>query len=337
MLNFKLNFKLKFFALLLYPVVILQAGHAGAAEPAAAAPEPVNMAPVKPVKPSSPRTIRADRASDERTQDALAVRIAERLAQLRADNAAKSNAAAKVRKVLPVPVAVASAVARPVPQWSYEGATGPSYWASLHPDWAICGSGVRQSPIDIRDGIKLDLDPVAFDYQPSSFTVQDNGHTIEVRLGSGSAITIMNRRYELQQFHFHRPSEERIDGKSFEMAIHLVHKDRAGKQAVVVLLLERGAAQETIQSVWNNLPLEKNDIVAPTIMLNIAQLLPQQPEYYVYMGSMETPPCSEGVMWIVMKQPVQVSSAQMALFSRFYPYNARPVQPSFGRTVKESN
>jgi carbonic anhydrase len=116
-----------------------------------------------------------------------------------------------------------------------------------------------------------------------------------------------------------------------------VHKDGEGKQAVVALLLERGQAQDTIQTVWNNLPLEKHDIVAPAIVLDVADLLPQRRDYYVYMGSMETPPCSEGVLWIVMKQTVQASSAQMALFSRFYPYNVRPVQPSFGRTIKESN
>jgi carbonic anhydrase len=243
--------KFKFLVLLVGPVVILFAagGHVTAAEPAVATPEVANTAPAKPVKPSSPRTIRAERANDERVQDELAVRIAERLAQLRADNAAKSSAAARVkaRKARAVPVVSEIPVLRAIPEWSYEGATGPSNWAGLHPDWAICGNGVRQSPIDIRDGIKLDLEPIAFDYQPSSFTVQDNGHTIEVRLGSGSAITIMNRRYELQEFHFHRPSGERIDGKSFEMAVHLVHKDRTGKQAVMVLLLERGTAQETIQ------------------------------------------------------------------------------------------
>jgi carbonic anhydrase len=147
----------------------------------------------------------------------------------------------------------------------------------------------------------------------------------------------MNRRYELQQFHFHRPSEERINGKSFEMVIHLVHRDDEGRQAIVALLLERGIAQKTVQTVWNNLPLEKNEIVKPSSALDASDLLPLQRGYYTYMGSISTPPCSEGVLWMVMKQPVQLAPAQMALFSRLYPYNARPVQPSSGRIIKESN
>jgi carbonic anhydrase len=150
-------------------------------------------------------------------------------------------------------------------------------------------------------------------------------------------MTIMNRRYELQQFHFHRPSEERINGKRFDMSVHLVHRDGAGRQAVVALLLERGMAQNTMQKVWNNLPLEKNEIVKPSTVLDATDLLPLQREYFIYMGSMATPPCSEGVLWMVMKQPVQAAPAQMALFSRLYPYNARPTQPSSGRIIKESN
>jgi len=141
----------------------------------------------------------------------------------------------------------------------------------------------------------------------------------------------------LQEFHFHRPSEERINGKSFEMVVHLVHKDGAGHQAIIAVLLERGQAQGLIQTVWNNLPLEKNQLVVPSIVLNPADMLPARHEYYTYMGSMTMPPCTEEVLWMVMKQPVQASPAQMALFSRLYPLNARPVQPSSGRIIKESN
>jgi carbonic anhydrase len=301
--------------------------------PGAAAFDPVR------VSPSS-----AQRGNDNLAEADLSAKIAAKLAELRAQQVVRVRAravkaAANAREVA-VPAAVpAHAVASVIPavKWSYEGESGPANWARMHPDWAACGSGVRQSPIDIRDGIKLDLDPIVFDYQASSFTVVDNGHTIEVALGRGSSITIMNRRYELQQFHFHRPSEERINGKSFEMVIHLVHRDEEGRQAIVALLLERGLAQKTVQMVWNNLPLEKYEIVKPSIALDAADLLPLQREYYTYMGSISTPPCSEGVLWMVMKQPVQLAPAQMALFSRLYPYNARPTQPSSGRIIKESN
>jgi carbonic anhydrase len=271
------------------------------------------------------------------TEDELSAKIAAKLVQLRAEQAARMTAVAKAKKAAAAPASVAPARTVHGTKWSYEGETGPAHWSGINPDWASCSNGTRQSPIDIRDGIKLDLDPIVFDYHPSSFTIVDNGHTVEVALGAGNFITIMNRRYELQQFHFHRPSEERINGKGFDMSLHLVHKDDAGRQAVVALLLERGTAQSAIQTVWNNLPLEKNDIIRPTTLFDANDLLPVQREYFIYMGSMATPPCSEGVLWMVMKQPVPAAPAQMALFSRLYPYNVRPTQPSSGRIIKESN
>ena len=139
------------------------------------------------------------------------------------------------------------------------------------------------------------------------------------------------------QFHFHRPSEERIDGKQFEMVVHLVHKDLEGRLAVVAVLLDRGAAQPIVQSVWNNLPLEKGDEVAARATLDLNELLPPERHYFTYMGSLTTPPCSEGVLWMVMKRPVPVSAEQIGVFARLYPMNARPVQSASGRLIKESN
>jgi carbonic anhydrase len=221
--------------------------------------------------------------------------------------------------------------------WSYEGETGPARWGKLNPLWAKCDSGARQSPIDIRDGIKVDLEPVVVDYQPTSFNVLDNGHTVQVNLGTGNRITLTGRTYELQQFHFHRPAEEKVDGRGFGMVAHLVHKDSDGRLAVIAVLMEAGKPHSLVQTIWNNLPLEKNEPLVPTSTIDVSQLLPQRREYYTYMGSLTTPPCSEGVLWIVMKEPIQVSEQQMAIFARLYPMNARPVQASSGRLIKESN
>jgi hypothetical protein len=145
--------------------------------------------------------------------------------------------------------------------WDYTGPAGPQTWGGLKPEFSLCGNGQRQSPIDIRGGLSVDLEPVRFDYQSSRFSVIDNGHTVQANLAPGNAIEINGNRFELQQFHFHRPSEERIDGRQFEMSVHLVHKDPQGKLAVVTLLLEKGPAQPAVQKVWNNLPLEKNQDV----------------------------------------------------------------------------
>ncbi|HJV63940.1 MAG TPA: carbonic anhydrase family protein [Albitalea sp.] len=221
--------------------------------------------------------------------------------------------------------------------WSYEGPGGPDNWGRLRPEYAKCASGTRQSPIDLREGIQVQLEPVKFEYRPGRFGVIDTGHTVQVNVAPGNFIEVMGRRFELQQFHFHRPSEERIDGKQFDMEVHLVHKDAQGRLAVVAVLLERGSAQAVVQSVWNNLPLEKGEEQAAATDLDPQLLLPAERSYYAYMGSLTTPPCSEGVLWMVMKKPVPVSPEQVGIFARLYPMNARPVQASGGRLIKESS
>jgi len=222
-------------------------------------------------------------------------------------------------------------------QWDYAGSGGPETWGQMKPEFARCSSGLRQSPIDIRDGIKVNLDPVQFDYKPSAFRVLDNGHTVQVNLGPGNSIDVGGRRYDLVQFHFHRPSEERINGRQFDMVVHLVHKDIDNRLAVVAVLLDRGSAHPLVQNVWNNLPLEKGDEVAARTTIDLNALLPTDRSYFTYMGSLTTPPCSEGVLWMVMKAPMPISSEQIGIFARLYPMNARPIQSVSGRLIKESN
>ena len=219
--------------------------------------------------------------------------------------------------------------------WDYEGPGGPDNWSNLNPNNKSCAIGQRQSPIDIKDGIKVDLEPIKFNYRPSTFRIIDNGHTVQVEVGD-SSISLTGKTYELVQFHFHRPSEEKVNGQRFDMVVHLVHKSDDGQLAVVAVLLERGNENPFIQTLWNNLPLEKNLPVAPpTTAIDLNTLLPAARNYYTYMGSLTTPPCSEGVLWLVMKQPVQVSPDQINIFSRLYRNNARPIQPAGGRLIKE--
>ncbi len=221
--------------------------------------------------------------------------------------------------------------------WSYTGDGGPQNWARLKPEFAKCAEGARQSPINIRGGIKVDLEPINFEYRMTSFSVVDNGHTVQVNMDSGNYISVMGRRFELLQFHFHRPAEERVDGKVYDMVAHLVHKDPDGRLAVIAVLMDRGQAHPMIQTVWNNLPLERNEELGGSAQIDLSTLLPATRAYYTYMGSLTTPPCSEGVLWMVMKDPVQVSNEQVAIFSRLYPMNARPLQAMSGRLIKESN
>lgn len=220
-------------------------------------------------------------------------------------------------------------------EWSYSGDTGPEHWASLKPEFSQCGKGQRQSPIDIHDGIPVELDPIAFDYRPSAFRVIDNGHTVQVNMAPGNRITVNGRRHELVQFHFHRPSEERLNGKQFDMVVHLVHKDIEGKLAVIAILISEGKGHPLVQQVWNNLPLEKFTEQPGLATIDLNQILPEQRQYVTYMGSLTTPPCQEGVLWMVFKQPVTASAEQMATFARLHPMNARPVQPTAGRLIKD--
>jgi carbonic anhydrase len=165
----------------------------------------------------------------------------------------------------------------------------------------------------------------------------DNGHTVQVNYGAGSSMSVDGKRYDLVQFHFHRPSEETIDGKAYPMEAHLVHKDAEGHLAVVAVLLKQGKESPFLRALWANLPAEKEkEKVVGKVSINAASLLPKNHAYYTFPGSLTTPPCSEGVTWFVLTTPVDLSSSQVARFEKIYPHNARPTQPLNGRVVKAS-
>ncbi len=305
------------------------AASAAAAAAAGAAPAPAPMAPIAPHAAAQPalRPAEAAAAAENRhTREFLLATSGPRKAPSRPKPAAK--------KAEPAP--------EPNPakdmhvHWGYDGAGAPENWGKLRPDYATCASGKRQSPIDIRDGIRVDLEAIKFDYKPTRFRIVDNGHTVQVTVGEGSTLHVMGKRYELVQFHFHKPSEERVNGRPFDMVIHFVHRDYDGNLAVVAVLLESGAENPQIQTLWNNMPLEQSQELTPADVLEPAKLLPENRAYWTYMGSLTTPPCSENVLWMVMKQAMPVSAEQIAIFGRLYKNNARPVQAANGRLIKGS-
>ena len=223
--------------------------------------------------------------------------------------------------------------------WTYEGETGPQAWGELKPEFNVCAIGKRQSPINIEEGSTLQgpAEALQFSYRPSNATVVNNGHTIQVDMQGDNALLVRGSRYRLLQFHFHTPSEEQINYKRTAMVAHLVHKNDEGQLAVVAVLLEQGNANAFIDKVWTYMPLDAGDRVRmPLEILNVTELLPTDQRYYQFMGSLTTPPCTEGVLWMVLKQPVSLSRGQYKLFSQLYPNNARPVQPVYGRPVREA-
>ena len=223
--------------------------------------------------------------------------------------------------------------------WRYEGEAGPQAWGQLKPDFNVCAIGKRQSPIHIEESATLQgpAEPLQFNYQPSSGTVVNNGHTIQVDLVGDNSVTVRGSTFKLLQFHFHHPSEERVNDKGFSMVAHLMHKNLEGQLAVVAILLDPGAANALIDKVWTHMPLDAGDRVRlPTGLIDMNELLPKDQRYYQFMGSLTTPPCSEGVLWMVLKQPTTVSPSQIKLFSQLFPHNARPVQAVNGRAVRDA-
>ena len=222
--------------------------------------------------------------------------------------------------------------------WSYGGEGGPSHWAELDVANAAC-AGKGQSPIDIHttDARSTQLPALDFHYQPVPLRIVDNGHSIQVNYDPGSWLSLDGERYDLVQFHFHRPSEEEIDGKRFAMVAHLVHRDAAGHLAVVAVPLQPGDENALVETLWRNLPKAgEEEVTNAAVTINAASLLPATFGYYAYSGSLTTPPCSEGVRWLVLKTPTEVSDQEVSLFAARYPNNARPVQPLNGRQVLSS-
>jgi len=224
--------------------------------------------------------------------------------------------------------------------WSYSGHSSAAHWAELDEGFKTCKLGKHQSPIDIatkKTEKSADAKPIAFAYTPGAAEIVNNGHTIQVNLPAGGAVTLGGTEYKLLQFHFHTPSEEKIDGKNYPLVAHLVHRDAQGQLAVVGVLFKLGKENAALKPVFAQLPAKEGDKRALDGGFDAAQLLPESRGYYAFAGSLTTPPCSEEVRWQVLKTPVELSAAQLASFKKLYAMNARPVQPLNDRKVIDVN
>jgi len=245
----------------------------------------------------------------------------------------------ETRKPLP-PGAETSA--RPA-HWGYEGEDGPSHWASLNAAYAACGNGTAQSPIDIARAGAGTANPWKLDYKPTSLKIAhhehvidivDNGHTIQVTVEEGSTLTTGKNTYQLKQFHFHTPSEHTVNGKHFPMEVHFVHQSADGNFAVVSALFTEGAANDNLAKLIANFPKAKGDTLhVPGAKLDLQLHLPANNAAYTYMGSFTTPPCTENVEWLVFRDPVSASRAQLKAFADRLHHNNRPVQPLHQRVI----
>lgn len=220
--------------------------------------------------------------------------------------------------------------------WSYQGKTAPAHWAELDAANTACRMSKEQSPINIveKSAKKAILPTLDFQYVASSAEVVNNGHTIQINLPAGSSLKTGVDEANLLQFHFHTPSEEKINNINYPMVAHFVHKLSDGKLSVVAVLFKKGKENTALAPIFAVLPSEGKSKTLSN--LDLAAIIPAQRTYYKFTGSLTTPPCSDGVRWQVLKQPVELSASQIAAFKKFYQMNARPVQPLNGRLVEIS-
>jgi len=220
-------------------------------------------------------------------------------------------------------------------QWGYEGDSGPDHWSTCTSD---CG-GQTQSPVDITEAVPDNtLPPLSIVYEDVPIDLTNNGHTIEFEYESGSSLSFEGIQYELIQFHFHTKSEHTLAGQHYPLEVHLVHKNTAtGNLVVIGVFFETGNENPFLQHFINDLPDQKDEHFSSAEIVSVNDLLPLDRRYYTYNGSLTTPPCSEIVNWIVMKTPVEISNSQLQHFISILHSNNRPIQPLHGREIKESN
>jgi carbonic anhydrase len=221
--------------------------------------------------------------------------------------------------------------------WNYWGKTGPLGWGKLDPSYAACSHGHEQSPVDIR-GARLNkaLQPIQFHYIAGPVTVENTGRGIVVHVDKGSYIVAGGVRYELVEYEFHHPAEHPVHGKLTDMEVDLVHRSADGKLANLGVRLneDRGNPNATMATLWAHLPARAGASTRVADMIDARGLIPADPGYWTYTGSELTPPCTEGVLWFVYEEPIDVSREQLRQFTALFRLNTRPVAEMHGRKIE---
>lgn len=229
--------------------------------------------------------------------------------------------------------AVLSAHSQSTP-WGYSGKLAPERWAKLDGSYLTCANGKEQSPIDIRGAKPTALAPLEFHYRSDQIKLNNDGHTILAQITPGSFLTVAGQRYDLFQLQFHSPSEEAVKGQLSDMEVQLLHKDAQGKMLILSVRMREGNDNLVLASLWPNLPAKANQTSEASDSVNPAGLLPKERGYWQYQGSLTTPPCTEGIRWIVFKEESELSRDQLQTFQRIYNRNARPLQPPHDRKIE---
>lgn len=217
--------------------------------------------------------------------------------------------------------------------WGYTGAGAPENWAKIDKKSFMCAEGSNQSPINLTGFTESELPAIGFNYNLNSSKILNNGHTVQVDITNGSSITVDDIVFDLKQFHFHTPSENNINGNSYPLEAHFVHASKNGELAVVAVMFEEGEENEALTELWAKMPAKKGDTHSIDAKA-LNALLPKDRDYYRFNGSLTTPPCTEGVRWLVMKKPLSISKSQIASFATVvHGHNNRPVQATNARAI----
>lgn len=218
--------------------------------------------------------------------------------------------------------------------WGYSGHAAPEHWGELDPAYETCGKGVNQSPVNLTGFVEAELTPIIFKYSGLVTEVVNNGHAIQANYTAGSTIQVGDKTFELEQFHFHAPSENTIHGEFFPMEGHFVHAAEDGSLAVIAVMYTIGDENEGMQKLWHQMPSKVGGKAAMATQVRAGDLMPEDRDYFLFNGSLTTPPCSEGVLWLVLKEPVTVSKEEVDTFVRVMGHpNNRPVQPLHARPI----
>jgi len=220
--------------------------------------------------------------------------------------------------------------------WSYEGKEGPEFWGKLNPEFSTCELGRNQSPINIDKTLDATLNPLKTFQRFPANDILNNGHTIQVNFKQGNILVLDSVLYQMKQVHFHSPSENTIHGKSYPLEAHFVHADVNGNLTVLAVMFEEGKANDALGRLWQQMP---SLVDAPSPIKSRvlpSELIPPDNSYFRFGGSLTTPPCTEGVNWILMKTPMTASAAQIEAFRNVVQHqNNRPVQALNSRFVVE--
>lgn len=251
--------------------------------------------------------------------------------------AAKAEKAAEEPEEIEVPeTKTASTKKTNHTKWEYSGKKGPKYWAKLNAEFAMCEIGQNQSPINIESTIHAALKPIRTIHKFPAKEIVNNGHTIQVNFQEGNIIVLDKTLFKLKQVHFHAPSENTINGKNYPLEAHFVHADNNGNLAVIAVMFKEGDANPTLTEFWAQAPKKIDQTVTLKGRFTPNTLIPTKQQYYRFNGSLTTPPCSEGVRWIIIKTPMTASREQIDTFERsMRHHNNRPVQALNGRMVLE--